>query len=347
MKTFIKDDFKDLLEYRSWVNQQMNGLSWRNEHFKRIFEQPYVENTLQVHPKWFGNTTFTELSKGITTFKDPLLIERIYEQVNHQVSTYTRERIKAKKIKYNPVGLGVFVFDRAAMGMYRQKEYYSSIHHGTVQDNEVRQNGDSYLLIKDGSPVEKRWEERPDGSPKIRTTSKNVFAYYPKVRKENKAVELYLSCGGAVGVPADKFLYSGISALIVAQLLEKARIKTRISIVIGSSPDKFQYSALLAIIPIKNFDEHIDTNLLALLSSDPRFFRYEGFKGLISLYDYYEQNCPENLGTGLNLAYLKQTLKDYHPEITNRFYFGWTFSETEALKNIEETINEIAKKIEP
>ena len=36
------------------------------------------------------------------------------------------------------------------------------------------------------------------------------------------------------GIKADELLYSGISAIVVAQLLEKARIQTKISIVFDS-----------------------------------------------------------------------------------------------------------------
>jgi len=137
----------------------------------------------------------------------------------------------------------------------------------------------------------------------------------------------------------------------VAQILEKARIQTRINIVIGSSPDNFLKEAYGAVIPVKNYDEKLDINLLALLTSDPRFFRYEGFKGIVSVYEYFGQSCPSNLGYGFDKDLLEKAIE--HSTYTktaklapNRFYFGWTFSENQAVEAINETINDLEKKLQ-
>jgi hypothetical protein len=278
------------------------------------------------------------------------LIEDIFNQVNDKISTQTKDKIKARKVRFNPNGLGVFVFDRAAMGMYRLHEYYSPSLNAVVDDKLVAFSGNKYKLISDGSLIEKRYEQKENGEPKIRTTSKNVYAYFPKINKEKQAVELFISCGGHVGIKADELLYSGISAIVVAQLLEKARIQTKISIVFGSSPDNFEESVYACLVPVKNYDEALDINLLALLTSDPRFFRYEGFKGIISSYDYFKSKCPLTLGKGMTKDYLSEVIEksDYSKNKTlapNRFYFGWTFSEDAAIEQINETIEEISKRM--
>lgn len=350
MRAFVKDDFKDLLEYRKWVNDRMANLSWKNRMHADVFDKRVVERRMADNPLWFGKTSFEEMNTGINTFQNPELITKIYNQVSDKISSSTKDRIKAKKVKYNPNGLGVFVFDRAAMGMYRMSEFYSPSLHQVVDERKVETTKDRYTLKEDGSPVINRLEECEDGRPKIRTTSKNVFAYYPPTPKDNKAVELLISCGGHVGVTSEQLLYSGISALVVAQMLEKAKVKTRISVVFGSSPDGYKSSSYAAIVPVKNYDENLDINLLALLSSDPRFFRFEGFKGIIAGYDHFNAACPDTLGKGMNRDYLRQTIEDsdYAQKTNlspNRFYFGWTFSEADALKTISESVNQIAERI--
>jgi hypothetical protein len=353
LKAFVKDDFANLLEYQEWIKERFANLSELNKSFSYRFTKDYVDRLIQRQPSWYGSTTYEEMERGITQFKDPELIERVYSQVNDKITTAVREKIKAKKILYNPNGLGVFIFDRAAMGMYRIKEFFSPSLDRVVEQEEVKQASRSYVLIKDGSPVRKRWEQRKeDGKPKIRTTSKNVYAYYPKISKERQAVELYLACGANSNINSEAFLYSGISAIIVAQILEKARIPNRISIAIGSSPDNFRSTAYACIIPVKEYDENLDVNLLALLSSEPRFFRYEGFKGVIGMYDYFKASCPSGLGNGMTRQYLSQVVErsTYTKNARlapNRFYFGWTFSERDAVDTINDTIEEIAQRLMP
>ena len=351
MKAYIKDDFKDLLEYRKWVEDKMNNLSYLNEEFTSYFEKERVENTIKRQESWYGEgATFREMAEGITQYKSPELITRIYDQVYDKISAAVKDSIKARKIKYNPNGIGVFSFDRAAMSMYRLEEYFSEKHQRVVEDREVKQFKERYTFIADNSPVIKRLEQKPDGTPKIRTTSKNVFAYFPSVKTENRAVEMYISCGGDVSVKADAFLYSGVSALIVAQILEKARIKTKISIAIGSSPDGYEKTAYSCLIPVKNYDENLDINLLALLTSDPRFFRFDGFKGIISTYDHFNTKTPFSLGRGMTKDFLIKMIEksDYRKKRNippNRFYFGWTFTEREAISEITKTVNEIAERL--
>ena len=352
LKVHIKDDFKNLLEYQAWVKTTMEHISELNTHNLSKFDKETVERRMKIEPRWYGEgSTFLEMEAGITEFKDPELIEKIYNQVNDRISAGVKDRIKARKVMYNPLGLGIFSFDRASMGMYRLKELYSDSLKRKVEDMEVSKTAKGFQLKEDSSVVVQRWEEKEDATPKIRTSSKNVYAYFPPIKRQNKAVELFIACGANSNIDATRFLYSGISSIIIAQLLEKARIKTRISIAIGSSPDGYKNNAFAAIIPVKNYDENLDMNLLALLTSDPRFFRYEGFKGIVSLYDHFGQTAPATLGSGMDRDFLVKTIEksDYTKKIkraSNRFYFGWTFSEAEAIRQVNETIEEIASRFE-
>lgn len=347
----IKDDFDNLLEYHRWVNQTIENISSLNEEETDRFTKDYNDRIIRFNKQWFGEgVTFEELEKGITSYKEPELIERLLSQVSDKISTQTKDKIKARKVKFNPNGLGVFVFDRASMGMYRLNEFYSPSKNKVVAPELVRKTSLGYELISDGSVIQQRGEEKSDGKPKIRTTSKNVYAYFPKINKERQAVELYISCGAHSKIKAEELLYSGISAIVVAELLEKAKIQTKISVVFGSSPDGYTKNAYACLVPVKKYDEPLDKNILALLSSDPRFFRYEGFKGIVSIYDYFRKPVPPSLGRGMTKDTLIEVIeKSNYSKKTklapNRFYFGWTFSEEEAITQINETIDEIANRL--
>lgn len=349
MKAYIKDDFKNLLEYREWLNEKFKDLLPDNSDHYAISDRT-LEYYIKKGDDWFGSgTTIEELKGGITQYKDPELLKKIYDKVNHTVSMNKLNTVKAPRMKFNPFGLGMFIFDRAAMGMYRLEEFYSPDKKRVVDREQVVEYRNNYYLKEERTPVVKRWEEKEDGSPKVRTINKNVYAYYPKVNNAKNAVELFIICGGHSAIKAEGLLYSGISAIILAQILEGAKIRTKITIVIGTSPDKFQ-SVYGCFIPVKQYDEKLDMNLLSLLTSDPRFYRYEGFKGIIAAYDHFGKVAPTTLGATISRQTLKEVVElsikskgQPLPEIA--FYFGGTFTEKEAIADVSEALKEIAEKL--
>ncbi|MBT1695913.1 hypothetical protein KK083_03430 [Fulvivirgaceae bacterium PWU4] len=351
LNAHIKDDFRNLLEYREWVNRALQSLSPENQARMDEFSEETVNTQIVNMPNWFGpDTSFEELSSGITQYKRPELIQQIYDKVNDKISTLTRNKIKSKKLEYNASGLGVFVFDRASMGLFRLKEFYSPSHKKTFDNKEIKSSRRGYTLIKDNTPIIERWEQKSDGKPKIRTSNKKVFAWFPPSSKEKRAVELFVGCGGTSRTTAEQLLYSGISAIIVAQLLEQAHIPTKITIALGSSPDTYEKAAYAALIPVKNYDERLDMNLLALLTSDPRFFRFEGLKGYLCLYDHFGVVIPDNFGHGLGRSSLKKIVEesgyaDRTKLAPNRYYFGRTIDEGEAIEHITETIDDLSNKL--
>ncbi len=345
MKAYIKDGFKDLLEYRSWLKEKFDKLVL-NKKEQVKYTREAVESSLQYDSSWYGKTTFDELENGITEFYNPTLIDKLYQQVTDKISVELQNKLKVKKVNYNAMGLGVFVFDRAAMGMFRNKEYYAVKHKQVVDAKEVNFNSNPITLKKDKSEVTERWEEKEDGKPKVRTNSKKVFAFYPPKDKTSKSVELIISPGANAYVTADKFLYSGIAAIITAELLEKARIKTRISVVFGSEVSGSRFYG--SIVPVKNYDEKLDSNLLAILTSDPRFFRFEGFKGDIACFEEFGEVIPPGYGKALTGAGIAPYMREYGKDgklSPNCFYFGGTFSETDALSMVRRSIEEISKRL--
>ncbi len=345
----IKDDFNDLPEYQRWLKEAMQNLKPSNRYHRVGFSKEVVERQMK-DPDWFGdNTSYELLDAGVTEYQNPELLDELYQQVNHEISPDVAQKLKARKLRFNALGFGMFSFDRASMTIYRNPEFYSPLLHTKVDSREVIETEKGFLLKSDNSEIQKRWEQKADGSPKIRTHTKKLFAYFPEVPRERHAVEFFISCDGPGSLTAGEMLYGGVSAVIMAELLIKAGIKVKINVVIGSATSNTRSEYVGCIIPVKNYDETLDRNIVALLSSDPRFMRYDGFKGVVAAFDNFSMMAPPGMGYAMNAAQLKTLLETsgytQKSKAAHRYYFGGTTDTASALRDIEHTIYDIANKL--
>jgi len=302
------------------------------------------------YPDWFGeNTSYELLETGVTEYQNPDLLDELYQQVNNEISPDVAQKLKARKLKFNSLGFGMFSFDRAAMTIYRNKEFYSPSLDSKVDARDIMPTEGGFAHKSDNLPVQKRWEQKPDGSQKIRTATKELFAWFPEVPKERHAVEFFISCDGPASLTAGEMLYGGVSAVIMAELLIKAGIKVKINVVIGSATSKEREKYVGCIIPVKNYEETLDRNIVALLSSDPRFMRYDGFKGVVAAFDNFSLMAPAGMGYAMNASQLKTLLETsgytQKSKAAHRYYFGGTTDTWSALRDIERTIYDIANKL--
>jgi hypothetical protein len=346
----IKDDFQNLLDYQHWLKKSFANLSEKNVMHLPYFSKNTFDGYHRGRDGWFGkDVTYEEMQEGIKEYMNPELLDDLYQKVQNEIESVFHSELKARKLKFNALGLGMFCFDRAAMTLYRNREYYSESLQKVIPPNEVKQPGKGYSLKSDGSPVTERWELNKEGKPKVRTHTKEVFAYFPQVKREKPAVEFFISCVAPVGVNAQNLLYAGVSAAIMAEILVKAGVKIKINMMIGTSTLKSKKDLIGCIVPVKHYDEPLDRNLLALMSSDPRFMRYDAFKGLVAVYDHFKKTVSRSFGYPLSAAELKQTLEnsDYTEKLqsTYRYYFGGAFSEGAAIRDITQTIKDISDKL--
>lgn len=351
MVALVRDEFRNLAEYSKWVDTKMQTLSELNKgHQARFNLQTLRSRIASDGSSWYGEgTTAEELVAGITQYRKPELIERLLGKVKEEIPAAMSEQVQSRKMEFNDRGMGLFSFDRAAMGLYRIKELHSPSLGKTVDREECSESDGVFTLIEDGSEVIERWELKPDGKPKIRTITKKVFAWFPKRSKEREAVEIYIGCGGNSNLNAEQMLYSGLGAIVFAEILAKAHIPTKITIAIGSSDDGWETSCI-SLVPVKNYDETLDSNLLATLSSDPRFFRHEGFKGIVATYDQFGKECPWSLGSCIDRETLMKSIENSTYTKTaklaaNRFYFGGTYNEQDAIKQIGNAITTLSNNL--
>jgi hypothetical protein len=286
---------------------------------------------------------------GLSKFSSPDLITTNKDRFTNQLSPNTRAGIPKKKLRYNDNGFGVFSFDRAAQGMYRLSEYYSPSLDRKCEDVEVEKCSQAYCLISDGSEVEKRLETRPDGKPRLRTTQKKVFQHFEKKTRSQASVHIYVSCGNFSTLSNEDFLYSAMPAIIIAEACAKASIPCKVDLVIGwrygapSGQTKHRYAA--AVVPLKDYNDPLDVNQFALLSTDPAFWRFEGFMDCLALI----HKCNPWTGTygyggyGLTGPQIQNIFESvqYKTDTQNRFYTGRYQSKREALVAAEAALQQI------
>ena len=349
----IRDDFQSLLEFRVWARRY-----WEEKITTEQKEFFYLTDA-QVRSQALYGTQFgkgtnpDEILEGIRRFSDPDLIGRLLARFETALPQDVRNAVPRRRLAYNDRGLGVFSFDRAAQGLYRLPEYFNPKTQKKVDWQSViveqrtskgTMQPDRYLEAYTLDELIKRWETRSDGSPLVRTTAKRVFGFFPKTKRMKAATEIFVSCGNFSDIPPEQFLYSGMVALVIARLLVRGGVPVKINTVIGWRGSSTAEDYCCAVVPLKHYDEPLDDNLLALATSDVRFWRCEGFRACMCLRRSAGMSLSGAGVVGYDLRRIFNAAP-YARGTANRFFFGRVRSEQEALKAIENAIERILETL--
>ena len=329
--------FTGLEDYRDFIRNQSEQLNQHNhDEFDRLSAEGYVRNDMR-DPRWYGpNATYEDITGHMTQFQNPELIESVYDRIKDRMPAAIRSKLQEKKMRFNDLA-GVFSMDRFMMAMYKRPAFWSVKKQAFVPPTEVYQDkqGEWHLKI-DNSEVEKQ--------EKLATHNKNVFSYFPILANDSKALEIMIVAGANAGTGAAEMMYTGITGILISELCERAGIKCKINIIIGSSNGP---NTSVAVIPMKEFARPVDRNVIALMASDPRVFRYEMFKGIICNWDKFGFNVPGGLGS-LVTEQQARDMFETNPALkkqvfsTDRvFYTSGIFTEADVFTKIDQILNQL------
>ncbi|WP_271769119.1 DUF7192 family protein [Aquimarina algiphila] len=283
--------------------------------------------------KRMNETTASSIKRGSTWYGSPIprdvselnehryflgmeLLRTIQPKIKDKLSEYIKlmdnQILSKPKVAYNDRGLGVFSFDRAAMGLYRLQPTGSKI----PIDNAISQ-----LQIE------------LDTSNKT-TAVKSVFAYFKDRKSSYPALSLYLMAGGNANVKGDELLYVGLACAELVEFMEIRGVAVEVNALLGTS---FKGNVAMGVIRIKRFQDRLDKNQLLLMTSDPRYFRYRGFKALIALSDHFGLNIPDGLGS-LKGNMGKDFVKEIRKEQDHYAVFEQSYSMSGAVNEVTEVI---------
>lgn len=269
--------FDSVFAFNAFVDHEIQQLSTANASRWNNVVQSTSQN-LNSGTDWYGNPTpkdIEELNEH-RTFSGMELVRKIQPQIKDKLAKYLdylEDAVLPKpKMAYNDRGLGVFSFERAAMAMFKNFPVDTRTPVNTaVSQMNIELNNHS-----------------------INTSVKTVYAYFQDKQMSYPAMQLYIMAGANANVQGDQLLYVGLACAELVEFLELRGISVEVNVMLGTS---FSNQVAMACVRAKRFQDKLDKNQLLLISSDPRYFRFRGFKSLVALSNYFGLTIPSGLGS--------------------------------------------------
>ncbi|WP_430409220.1 DUF7192 family protein [Kordia sp.] len=314
--------FDDVLAFNEFIDYQATML---NDHNQQTwdFHKDNASVTIERQKDWFGTPIPNNIEEleSHNSFLGMDLLKEIQPQIKDKLSVYleylAQSELPKPKIAYNDRGLGVFSFDRASMGMFK-------IH--TVNRSTPIQENISKLNIE-------------LGKKQLQTSVKSVYAYFKDKQSSYPSLQLYIMAGANANVKGNNILFVGLACAELVAFMEQRGISVEVNVMLGSH---FRGQTALSKIRVKRFQDKLDTNQLLLMTSDPRYFRYRGFKALIVMANYFGYKIPQGLGS------LTKSLGNNFVEAINKdgFVFEQSYAMDKAVREVSTIITNYKNKLD-
>lgn len=342
----VLSNFSDFEEFMAWVVEGgSNSLRYKTNQSKY---DEFIDDFEQYKRRggrndWFGNPDYAKMGNyTLREYQDLQRLNSVLQSFTDNLSPSLFNKIKKKKLQFND-RFGNFSFDRASQGLFILNELYSPSQNRVVDEREVVKKNNDYYLKSDNSAVIQRKEQRDDGSPLYRTSVRSVFAMFPELPQQATSVEIIGVIGHLVDKTADEILWTGISAMVIAELLIQANIPVKITGMRMFTPNRNEKYAIE--IPIKNFHETLDKNQVAFALSDPAFFRFFGFLATVRCFSEFNERVPSNFVASITKGHynlLEPFLEKTRDEGTVPIIFPQVYSKSDCEKYITDTISNLA-----
>ncbi len=268
--------FNSVTDFNLFVDRQTARLASPN---RKTWEHQVLETGLELAKgtDWYGDpppSSVTELDRHSQFSGMHLLATvqpRIQEYLKKFLAHLDEHVLPAPEIAYNDRGLGLFSFDRAAMGLFPVPR---------IDLNTPMKTLTSRLGIE----LQYR---------KMVTSTRKVYGWFEHKAANRQGMRLYLMAGAHAHITGSELLYAGLACAELVMFLERRLIPVEVNVLFGNV---FGNHKNMAVVRVKKFDRQLDVNQLLLMSSDPRYFRFRGFKALIALADHFGQTIPGHLG---------------------------------------------------
>ena len=309
--------FDNVTSFNQFVDDE--PLNYSN---KNIWQHQVLDTSLSIEEgtDWYGHPIPESLDdlENHTHYLGMHLIKKLQPKIQAHLNKYLEylnsNVMPEPKVDYNDRGLGMFSFDRAALGLVKLHRVNLSTPIHTIN---------SQLDI--------------ELDRKTTTTQvKKVFAFFKDKQIALPSMRLYIMAGANAHITGDEMLYVGLASGELVTFMEQRGVPVEVNVMIGN---EFSNNINLGIVTVKRFQDQLDKNQLLLMSSDPRYFRFRGFKALVSLSNRFGLDIPSSFGRldkdmGKHFA---QLLNTQQPEM-NGFVFEQSYSLDAAAKEVTRII---------
>ena len=310
--------FDSVNDFHAFVDSEVKAFSGHNHDTLKSVNEGTQEQ-IEKGTDWYGTPPPKSISDldNHTRFIGMHLVHEIRARIKKHLGGYMRfldsEVMPKPKASYNDRGLGMFSFDRASIGLFKA----TRINTTTPIDSTTTQ-----LNIE----LDKQH---------TRTNVKKVFAFFENKRSSLPSLRLHIMSGANANIDGNELLYVGLACGELVDFMEARGVAVEVNVLLGTS---FNHQVSMAVIRVKSFEDRVDTNQLLLMTSDPRYFRYKGFKALIALSNHFDLNIPSGLGR-LTKSMGYEFVQALNEKDTSKgFVFEQSYSLDAAAKEVERII---------
>ena len=235
---------------------------------------------------------FTSREIGIFSFDLASLgLVRVYEYFSYQldriVDSYNVRSYKNASgdlIFYHVEVVGIPRHELERKG----KKYYSELLDAFIDEDKIEVVDDGtkivhYHIGKEGikkHDVERRQVIDKNGKKKFASTFKKSFIYIEKVDTKLPRIDLIINSAYSSDVQATtEMIWGSMAAITIAEKLAKSNVNFRVFVSYGKELNSNK--KLFRFIKVKDTNEPLNINGLAVMASDPREYRLSQFKGTI------------------------------------------------------------------
>lgn len=324
-------------------NERNGGMSESyievNDSILNDYTQQYFNNPAMAE-RWFGDKypkNLTELFdrdeyQSMDEYRD--IYERVIKPRLNDIIKESSALLDIPVLKYNDLGLGIFDFAKASLGLIPVYEYYSLKHNKYVDgvDTKVITEKGKYktILKSDGSDVilvptlregydkktiDKAFREIYEGAElfstlkkydlkigKFTSTIKKTFLYKENIPKPLNAVRIFIYVGGNQNRTGEQFKYTGYTGIGIAELLTALGYSVSVHAMFATQNSKINDNGRFvdgvrgSAVTLKGFGQTMHSQRLLYITSDPSFFRGKEFINIIKRSQVYSDYIDDNLG---------------------------------------------------
>lgn len=308
----------------SQVTGQLNRFLFTNEldtFLNSLRSQTVRTDVRDIDQK--KKMTFTELEMGVFSFDLASLgLVRVFEYYSPLLQTIVDSNLVTS---FKAPSGDLLFFFKGVEGypthevFYNGKGYWESKLLGrpvNFDDVFVGSDGKDYIKGVDGIPkheVERRQKKNNRGLPMFSSTWKKSFIYFPKSNKRLPRIDLIINAAYYSSVNAvNQMIWGTMAGITIAEKLQNSGVNFRMFI--ADVDEWSNRQTLYKFIKIKDEDEPLNANGLAIASADARFYRNTMFR--LSVTSAFELGWGNNItsaisGTLNDTTRIKRAFIDY------------------------------------